>query len=305
MKTKKAADFYEATDLYLDGNGLMSICKLCINDMYTRIFENEKDMSRTILKLCRILNVKYDEAAVDAAKAHINTFLEKDKGSPPVFGIYKNKLVSVQSISVQDRKEHSWGGAGELTFVEPDNMFKFREDGDNMEDIGHLRLFWGDGLIREQYEFLENELKEWKSSYSCSNKAEEFFLKEICLKQLELRNARTMGSEKGIDPILKSMDALLKSAALTPAQASASSSSKSMEIIGMKIKMIESKHPAEYYGEIPLFEDFDGLGKYCRNYMTRPMLNFISGNKNYDLDENDDLEILEDSGDLEIGGGDE
>jgi len=306
MKTKKAADFYEATDVYLDSNGLMSICKLCINDMYTRIFENEKDISRTVLKLCRILNVKYDEAAVDAAKAHINTFLEKDKGSPPVFGIYKNKLVSVQPISVQDRKEQGWAAAGELTFHEPRGVLSEDEleNVESIQDVEYLKRFWGGGITSDEYEFLESELDRYKRTHKSDTATEESLLRQICFAELDARNARAEG--KSPDSAITRLQNLMKTASVDPAKTAVAGAGKAFDTFSSFAKVIEENEPADYYQDKKLFKDFDNINWYFKKYVTRPLKNFILQSRDFNVekeDEDDESEIVveEDNNDSEFG----
>jgi hypothetical protein len=124
-------------------------------------------------------------------------------------------------------------------------------------------------------------LADWKRSYSCQNKAEEFFMKQICLKSLELEKVRTEG--KNPDSILKGMQDLLKNAALTPAQQTASSSGKGMETWGMFIKTIEETTPAEFYKDKQRFADFDNIGSYIQKYVVRPLKNFVTGSRDFNI----------------------
>ena len=116
-------------------------------------------------------------------------------------------------------------------------------------------------------------------------------MKQICLKELELENARKEG--KSPDSILKSMQELLKNGALTPAQQTAASSGKGVETWGMFIKNIEETTPAEYYKNKEMFRDFEGIEEYIARFITRPLKNFVTGSRDFNISEEDGTEYDE------------
>jgi hypothetical protein len=128
-------------------------------------------------------------------------------------------------------------------------------------------------------------LAQWRQSYSCNNEAERFYLKQICLKLLELEQ-----SDGKKDGILKSVQQLLKDSALTPAQQTASSSGKGTETWGMMAKLVEESTPAEYYKDKTLFKDFDNIGAYIKKYITRPLKNFATGSRDFNVTTDDSAE---------------
>jgi hypothetical protein len=277
MQIRRPAAFLDATDTILDKNGKMSVCIECVNNLFNQYFASEQDLSKTLLKMCRLLNVVYLESAVQATITHFSKVFEKKGEMAGVFGIYKSKVSSFAQLNQ----------VGTLTFSEPTKFVSDNPmDDDEFEEAHDVKEFWGSKLSTEDYTFLETKLASWKKTFSCSNASEEFHLREACFKELDLKKARDEGGNPGkIDAILKSMDLLLKSGALTPAQANASG--KSADTVGTILKRIEMTEPAEYYKDQKLFKDYDNLLPYIINYIKRPIVNFFTGNKNYQLmDEN-------------------
>jgi hypothetical protein len=291
MKILPSENFYKATDVFLDQNQLMSVCKNCISDIYVKVFQNEHTIERSVLRLCRMLNIAYNENAISAAKVHLNT-KNKLPDDPSAFGVYKGKLMATQKTEVGKRDLTE-----QFTFVEPSSRREISDPLDDEQDeTKNLKKFWGENIGDfNDYAFLEERLSVWRKSYACQNASEEFYLKEICHKELELQRSRIDGT-KSVDSILKSMNDLLKNAALTPAQATAASGSKAADTIGMILKRIETTTPAEYYKDKELFKDFDNLGTYISNYIKRPVLNFLTGNKNFELigDDGDGFSLEDD-----------
>lgn len=284
-KTKSAKEnFYLATDKFLDTNGYMSICKECVSDIYIGFYNSEHNVDRAIYKTCKAINVRYEQSAVDATKTQIAN-KEKLDDDPKIFGIYKTKIISsTKGVGKMGDIEFT-----DLTFqIESSSIPSYSEDEKDFEGSEGVVEFWGDGFDASDYRFLEKEFADWKRSYSCQNKAEEFFLKQVCLKSLALEKARVEGGSG--DNILKSLQELLKNAALTPAQQTAASSGKGTETWGVFIKNIEETTPAEFYKDKELFKDFDDIGSYIKKYITRPLKNFVTGARDFNITEDDNTE---------------
>lgn len=288
MLDKAPTHFYVATDLFLDSSGFMSICKNCINIIYHDFFETEKSLERTILRMCRMLNVKYDEGAINAAKMHIETLAEKGTETESVFGIYKNKLISVQKTRISEKGKDS----RDLTFEEPSGEVLSTIPEKEVDDAEYYEKSWGKGsnLGTEDYEFLEEEFSKWKNTIKCDTQAEEVLVREICHKQNEVRKARIEG--RSVDNLVKSLQEIMKTSALTPALQNAASSGKNYESFGMWIKDIEQKTPAEWFADQKKFHDMDGIEEDKKDIL-RSIGNFITGSRDFNTTE------LEEIGDLD------
>jgi hypothetical protein len=287
-RMRSPGEFFSAVDGgYLDTNGIMSICKDCMSDTYVRMFQSEHTIERTILRLCRLFNIRYSVDAINAATAHLKT-QNKLPDDPTAFGIYKAKLMATQKTGLINKDTSE-----DFTFVEVERPANSnRMDDDEAENAHDLKQFWGENYSYDDFQFLEKKLAEWEDSYSHSTKAEVFILKELCHRELELRNARQL--DRAVDPILKSMQSLLNDGGLKPIQAKAADSGKVHDTWGTLIRQIEETTPAEFYKEKDLFKNFDGIIKYINNYLIRSLKNFVvSGSRDFNIvdDDNDEDEI--------------
>jgi hypothetical protein len=86
MQTKPSTSFFQATDDYLDSNGYFSICKDCCNSIYELMFQSEGNISRAILRCCRMFNVVFDESSVMATESQLK---KSPESSDKAFGIYQ------------------------------------------------------------------------------------------------------------------------------------------------------------------------------------------------------------------------
>jgi hypothetical protein len=273
--------FLSAVDLMIDTNGLFSICTDCCENLFQHYFQSEQNNQKAMKKLCRQINLRFDAEAVQFVEREIETRIKNGtRANSTFFGFYRKQLTRIGQTAGED-----------LTFIEASVYFTGQELDPKVfaeETINHLESFWGKGMTPEDYQFLEEKLTEWKKSYSCKTKGEELYIKEACFKELDLKKARTEG--KSTDSILKSMNDLLKNAALTPAQANVASSNNA-DTIGLMIKRIEQTSPAEYYKDKDLFANFDHLETYFTNYVKRPTQNTLSGTKDFELVDDDSFEI--------------
>lgn len=294
MKYKKPVEFWEATDRFLDTNGKMSVCIDCCNEIHNVIFESDKDLTKSLLKACRILNVRYDAVALQATKEMITSIIAKGADTTKVFGLYKSKLFRKVNVRI-DEKDFS----EDFTFVEPPNLLveKPMQD-DDYEDAIDLKMFWGTNFEKEDYDWLEFELADWKKTHKCDTKAEETLLKEIVYKEWEIKKERAEGRDPSAK--VKQLQELMKTASVDPAKTAAAGSGKSQDTFSAFIKTIESNEPAEYYKDKKLFQDFDNIDFYFKKYVTRPLKNFITQSRDFNVeredeeDDNLDGEVYED-----------
>jgi hypothetical protein len=286
MRTMPPTNFYIHTDLFLDANGYMSVCKECINSLYNKIYTfEEHNLERSILKVCRVMNIKYSPEAIVSTQKQLDTLLAKGKPETEnTFGIYKTKLMMVQKTKFTDRDINE-----DFTFVEPSQEIKEAIAYDEIDDQLYFETNWGKGLSPDDYQFLEQEYDKWRNPEG-NSQGEEVLIREICHQQNKIMKTRLEGGSTST--LVKELQDLMKNSALTPALARVSDQGKIVNTWGMITKMIEMENPAEHYDK-KLYQDYFGLAKYCYNYITRPIMNFFQGTKNYELTEDDGV-IIED-----------
>lgn len=291
MTTKKYSDFFAATDLELDKNGYFSICKDCCQEIYDDYYKEEKDVSRAILKTCRKLNVCYNEVLIEQTLDRLKILYEKGKAVENIFSIYKAKLATLGGNAFNNNLKD-----GVFTFKEPSVYTDPVMELDNPIDSHDLKQYWGENLDYEDYLFLEQEISEWKKTHKCDTKAEETLLKEICHKILEIRKQRKANNGHAPASLIKELQELMKTASLDPAKTSVANSGKAQETFSNIIKIIEETEPAEYFKDKELFKDFDNIGFYFKKYVTRPLKNFVTQSRDFNVetDAGDDDLFIED-----------
>jgi len=285
MQTKLSTDFYQAVDKYLDSNGLMSVCRDCMQEMIDRALLVEHSLDKAILSLCRTLNVKYDERAIESIRTSMDNADKDGKKFDFTFGKYLNLLPRFSPRGEGAKFESR--SALDLTFKEPAIFVQgnsLNKDDDGEETVEELESFWGTGLDKEDYIYLEKEKSNWEASHKFETHAEIIVLKEVCYQQNNIRKLRDSGS-KSVATEVKQLQELMKLGDMSPSSQNAASSGKNLEAFGMWVKDIERDTPAEFYKDKEKFRDIDGIEEYAEKFITRPLRNFITGSRDFNIDD--------------------
>lgn len=286
--------FGVAVDLDLDKNGKMSICKNCINDLFakTMITENNS-IQRSTLKMCRKLNIKYDEQAIDAALVHIQT---KQSDPTKFFNLYRAKLLITSRTSTTESSKDVDLTYQDNPIVNVDNKNILLDDA--FEEARDLKIFWRTG-DKSDLEFLENEFANFKKTNKADTHAETVLLKEVCFKLLDMDKDRRAG--KSTDSSLKQLMNVMEKLLISPNTVNAANSGDNLDSFGKWISDIEKYEPAEWLEKEgkPLYKDVDDIEGYFQKFCVRPLRNFILQSKDFNIDdetlESSDTDIFEDS----------
>lgn len=291
---KSTSEFGKAVDFTLDVSGFFSVCKNCMNELFAQeLIEAGDSVEKATLAMCRKLNIRFDNRAVDATLTQIQT-----KGSDPTkfFTLYRAKILVTSRTSVKDTST-----SVDLTYqFNDENIIKIDESkflDTDYQDMDELRKFWGKGFEPEEIMILEEKFASYSQTNAIDTHPERVLLKYICLKEYEIDRAMDGGGKGSTANLTKEYQELLKSANISPSSATAASGGKSQETWGMFIKTIEETEPAEYFKDDSLFKDYDNVNRMWTHYILRSIKNFITGSRDFNVE---DIESdYEDEDDIE------
>ena len=175
-----------------------------------------------------------------------------------------------------------------MTFVEPKTFVPPANPLTDEDYAEELEMFWGKNLDRDDYKFLERELDDWKKTHKSDTKAELTLLKEICFKQLEIYKKRREGNSPA--GLVKELQELMRTANVDPAKASLAASGKNLDTFSSFVEILERNEPADVYKDKKLFKDYDNIDYYFKKYVTRPLKNFITGSRDFSIEQEDDAD---------------
>jgi hypothetical protein len=276
QKDKKETEFFSATDEFLDSNKKLSICKDCCNEIYNSMLKSEGSMSKAILRCCRILNMKFDEDAVDATKIHLETMRKNETESDKVIGIYRGKLATVCKKNFKDKN-----AIIDLTFQEDvglrlsaDDPIEDHEDEKTAEE---LKLFWDGVQSYDDIAYLQNEFNKLGGATLKDDRPKAILLREICFQMLDIKQNR---GNPGVDRKVQALAKLMGDSAIRPDQKKVADGNKSSEAFGLWLADIEKYKPSEWWRDQNIYKDVNDIKGYWDTHVLRPFLNFWGVQKN-------------------------
>ena len=200
----------------------MTICKDCVLKLADDFKKDFSSENRALYELCKLLDVYFEKGLFESAKSQA----ESQNSNP--YKIYFQKALSLP----QYKKK---------TFIDSE-MFDQKKDNEEIsEGLGvDLIDFWGSGYSESDYNFLEREFENMLSRYECDSYAQEVLFQEICFQRLDIKKKRANGSS--VDKEIKTLQDLLGSANIKPAQENASMASEQVTF-GTLIKKFENEKP--------------------------------------------------------------
>ena len=93
----------------------------------------------------------------------------------------------------------------------------------------------------------------------------------------------------------------MKTASVDPAKANQASSGKLQDAWGVWVKDIEQFKPAEWHDRQEKYKDMDGFIPYIKDYIVRPIKNFITGQRDFQIKDNINIVLSEDEDAYENG----
>jgi len=287
---RPAGDFYEAVDLgFVDKAMIMSVCKNCIQELYDEVYKETNSIEQSIHKLCTSLNIMYSNDALSATKTHIQTIIDSGKNVNAVFGIYKQKLTAT-------KKSMDKSGVDDMSYEDVGVIFTSKELNTEVQIPQSVIEFWGEDYSPVQTRFLQSEYVEFTKTFSTANHTEVSLLKQVCYTLLDLREARTTGDSTR--DLTKGLQDIMKSLKIAPSAKDKDDAQIGSERFGEWIRDIELYEPAQWMKSDPrgdMYRDVGNVEEYFEKYIVRSIKNFITGSKDFNIDDDENtLEALDD-----------
>lgn len=152
---------------------------------------------------------------------------------------------------------------------EQSNAITSIEDLENAQDETGIKIKansvknWGFGFSPEDYDFLNNQLSDWKARCVVDGKSREGLVKDLCVLELQKNKALLDGKIDVYQKLIDTCQRTLDRANLTPKQEDANDKNAEKPI-GVMIDMFENEMPIpEPYEE---WKDVDGIMKLIQVY---------------------------------------
>lgn len=266
--------FYETTNIDLDTDGVMCICKDCIDDLMKENIIKTSDYLESMATVCRDVDVVYDLSIAKQIIDKVN--MKKLKGT--YFQEYIKFIFSAKYKETGRTNRFSEQLSG--TFI---------KSGDTETGLNILRKKWGIDFTDNDYEYLEDRYKEYVESYNPTTPSEYDTIKTLCILLLKQKEAP---SDNKIMTQLKEYYNLM---GISPSTLRKENRDKGARTLGVDIATMETTGPAEYIDDKKLFFDYDGLRRDILD-MKRSLRNFMTGSRDFNSEGVDlsGLDVLND-----------
>lgn len=242
---KNERDFYISKSFIYKANSHLPICKTCLGDIFDKYYVKYQDYKLALYYMCRAVGICFNLCSFNGVLQEI----ENGK-TTNVWQIYMTKLNSLGGKN----------GAGD-DFDSSDNI-NMEEQIEILSDTlteenKDVTYFWGEGYSNSDYEYLQTEFSKMTDRYECDSYAQETLFQDIAFQRLDIRKKRQSGSS--VDKELKTLQDLLGSANIKPAQENASMASEQVTF-GTLIKKYENEKPIPE--PLPEWMTSDWIKKY-------------------------------------------
>lgn len=262
--TTQENNFLKSTsDLFAGNNGYVPFCMECVEKYYIEklLPALEYDERRAIEMICAICDWVYDDSAFDMAK----------KAQEATGGIMTSLYASrrrLRSIKLKgdiylDTILKRRGDAARLGIsADIDVLRQEAKDKPKPVDPAIVKLF-GTGYAPEEYEFLDEQYRDWTDRYDCQTKAQEELFKNLSVAQLNIRIAQESRNTKASAEAFKAFRELMDTANITPKRSGGDMLAET-NTFGTLIKKWEDEEPIP--DPDPQWADVDGILRYVNTF---------------------------------------
>jgi len=277
-KNKLKGEFYYSNHKFNTDN-VLHICKSCLKKVHEEyVTETRGNRKRAMFLMSQELRLPWVESAwqmTESSKtAEYRTYIGK-----------LNSMIQYKDLIVADSDDY----IGDYIDLTDDKELTTK----NMTKKKKRELLdrWGSGYKDEEYIYMAKEYANWISRYKSNEYSEEKIFELIVFRQLEIKKGREAG--KKVDGAIKSLQELMKFVNAKPVDLSAGKNSEKETELGLRIKEMEKYHPADFFRDKQLFKDYDGIQDLIQRFIVRPLLNNLTGSRDFDPEYDVNKEIIE------------
>lgn len=245
--------------LYVGNNGYIDICKTCLDKYYSKLVEfysgNEE---KAIERCCQLFDWYYSDDAVAMTAKSMSSGKTR-------MSLYPSKVGLIQIRSRGTTFLDTIAERANETIEDIDDVYneEINPSNDEQQVSEEEVMFFGAGYKPSEYRYLRNQYDEWVSRYETKTKAQEELMKNLCIVQLSIQQAKQRGSTKDANDAMKTFQDLLGSANLKPNQNN-DNSLVEQNTFGTLIKRWEDEAPIPEPEEE--FKDVDNIEKYISTF---------------------------------------
>lgn len=243
--------------IWKGNNGYLPFCRSCVEILMqslTSFYSGNEE--HAIRHLCSMFDWCYNDTAssmtlaeVHAAGSRILIYPSKMSARPSA--LHGETFLDTIREEVEERDSFT-----DLSLPEIEE-----DEEEQFEVTREMVRTWGKGFTPDQYQFLEEEFKDWITKNVCKTKAQEELFRHIALAQLDVRVARQNGGK--VSEAQNALQSLMNSANILPKQNSDNILADT-QTFGTLLKKFEETSPVPEPS--PAWKDVDGIRRYMNTW---------------------------------------
>lgn len=237
--------------LWKGNNGYLPFCRSCVEILMqslTSFYSGNEE--HALRHLCSMFDWCYNDIASSMTLADVHMHTSRVSIYPSKMGARPSAMHGETFLDTIREEVKERDSLTDCTLV-PD-------EGDNEFEVTREMIrTWGKGFTPDQYQFLEEEYKDWTTKNVCKTKAQEELFRNIVLAQLDVRIARQSGGD--VSKAQKALQDLMNSANILPKQNSDNILADT-QTFGTLLKKFEETRPLPEPD--PAWRDVDGIRRY-------------------------------------------
>ena len=158
------------------------------------------------------------------------------------------------------------------------------------EEQKELRYRWGEDKNTTQLQYLESRWASYVKNKEL-DVAQEQLYRNLCLAELDIWEGND------VDKAMKRQIDMMKALGIDKFEVERQKKKKK-KMIEYDIWLMENEEPAEYYKDKNMYKDFRGIHAGWIREIKRPLLNLITGSKDYNIEKEDTEDWVEDNKDI-------
>ena len=276
------SEFYKSNSPF-HPNGYLPYCKEEIKNILDHYLSKTKNLESAVWLTCSVLNLPFIKRAYDLM---VQDYKSKDIKSYNYMGMYLSKLQAID-LKTGERKYKDFSDS-DMDFNE---LSKIKEaESVSNDDKTQMFLDWGEQST-EDYSFLENLFYKYTGDLNLDD-IQEGLYRDLCLARLRKRKLESgINDEINEQDLAKVQDQIFKIITKLKIDDFESQQKSPVEqLIFERIKMVEETMPCEYEDK-KKYRDIDGIGKYLKDLIFRPMLNTLTGTRDFNVKDVHDYEL--------------
>lgn len=262
-------DFYKSPNPH-HANGVQPYCKECSNQLVNEYLKKYGNMEAAIFYTCADMGVPFIKKMYDSYLNRIKEYKAKSYWGNYTMGFQANRSKA---------EKEAWKGfdATDVDFRDIASIQKSERA--IQEELKELRYRWGEDKSIQQLQYLESRWSAYVNNKEL-DVAQEQLYRNLCLAELDIWESRD------IDKAIKRQSDMMKALGIDKFEVERRKTDVE-RMIEYDIWLMENEEPAEYYKDKGMYQDFRGIHAQWVKEIKRPILNLITGSKDYDIEKED------------------